>query len=129
MHSDFLLGVLSHRDLVLHSDGQAVRAFCYLADAVAGLFTVLLKGSTGTAYNVGNPAGALSIRALADLLAGLGAGGPLKVSHEGQPASGYLPSPIPVNVPDVTRLRALGWQPVWSPKDGFARTLASFRLS
>ncbi|HRI80972.1 MAG TPA: NAD-dependent epimerase/dehydratase family protein [Opitutaceae bacterium] len=129
VHSDFLLGVLSHRDLVLHSDGQAVRAFCYLADAVAGLFTVLLKGSTGTAYNVGNPAGALSIRALADLLAGLGAGGPLKVSHEGQPASGYLPSPIPVNVPDVTRLRALGWQPVWSPKDGFARTLASFRLS
>lgn len=127
VYADLVRDVVKNRDLVLHSDGKAVRAFCYLADAVAGLFTVLLKGSSGTAYNVGNPAGALSIRELADLLAGFGSEGPLKVSHAGQPAAGYLPSPIPVNVPDVTRLRALGWQPVWSPKDGFARTLAFFR--
>lgn len=129
VYADLVRDVLHNRDLVLHSDGKAVRAFCYLADAVAGLFTVLLKGASGTAYNVGNPAGALSIRELADLLAGLGSATPLKVTHAGQPASGYLPSPIPVNVPDVTRLRALGWQPVWSPKDGFARTLAAFRSS
>ncbi|MDQ5977373.1 MAG: NAD-dependent epimerase/dehydratase family protein [Verrucomicrobiota bacterium] len=128
-HADLVRDVLRQQDLVLRSDGKAVRAFCYLADAVAGLFTVLLKGASGTAYNVGNPAGALSIRELADLLAGLGFGSPLKVSHAGQPAAGYLPSPIPVNVPDVTRLRALGWQPVWAPRDGFARTLASFRSS
>jgi UDP-glucuronate decarboxylase len=129
VYADLVRDVLQGRDLVLHSDGKAVRAFCYLADAVAGLFTVLLKGAAGTAYNVGNPSGALSIRELADLLAGLGSGSPLKVSHAGQPATGYLPSPIPVNVPDVTRLRALGWQPVWAPRDGFARTLASFRSS
>lgn len=129
VYADLVRDVLQGRDLVLHSDGKAVRAFCYLADAAAGLFTVLLKGVSGTAYNVGNPAGALSVRELADLLAGLGSGNPLKVSHAGQPASGYLPSPIPVNVPDVTRLRALGWQPQWSPRDGFARTLASFRSS
>jgi UDP-glucuronate decarboxylase len=127
VYADLVRDVLQGRDLLLHSDGKAVRAFCYLADAVAGLFTVLLKGKTGTAYNVGNPAGALSIRELAGLLAGLGSGGPLKVSHAGQPAAGYLPSPIPVNVPDVTCLRALGWQPAWSPQDGFARTLAFFR--
>jgi UDP-glucuronate decarboxylase len=104
-----------------------VRAFCYLADAVAGFFTVLLRGAAGTAYNVGNPAGALSIRALADLLAGLGRSTPLTVTHAGRPAAGYLPSPIPVNVPDITRLRALGWQPARLPRDGFARTLAYFR--
>ncbi len=127
VYADLVRDVVHNRDLVLHSDGKAVRAFCYLADAVAGLFTVLLKGSSGTAYNVGNPAGALSIRELADLLAGLSSGGPLKVSHAGQPAAGYLPSPIPVNVPNVTRLRALGWQPLWSPREGFARTLAFFR--
>lgn len=129
VYADLVRDVLQGRDLVLHSDGKAVRAFCYLADAVAGLFTVLLKGVSGTAYNVGNPAGALSIRALADLLAGLGSGSPLKVSHAGQPATGYLPSPIPVNVPDVTRLRSLGWQPQWAPREGFERTLASFRSS
>lgn len=128
VYADLVRDVVSHRDLVLHSEGKAVRAFCYLADAVAGLFTVLLKGEGGVAYNVGNPDGALSIRDLADLLAGLAPGNPLKVTHAGRPAAGYLPSPIPSNVPDVTRLRALGWQPKWSPKDGFLRTLTYFRL-
>lgn len=129
VYADFVRAVVQGKNIELTSDGKAVRAFCYLADAVAGLFTVLLKGTSDTAYNVGNPGAALSIRELADLLAGLGSGGPLKVSYAGQPTSGYLPSPIPVNVPNVDRLRALGWQPVWAPKDGFARTLAAFRSS
>ena len=127
VYADLVRDVVQGRDLMLHSDGTAVRAFCYLADAVAGFFTVLLKGTAGTAYNVGNPAGALSIRGLADLLAGLGQGSPLKVTCTGRPTTGYLPSPIPVNVPDVNRLRALGWQPTWEPKDGFARTVAYFQ--
>jgi len=124
--ADFVRDVLDRRELVLHSDGEPVRAFCYLSDAVAGFFTVLLKGSPATAYNVGNPAGALSIRELAELLAGLGDGPRLAIKQGAAPGAGYLPSPIPVNVPDVARLRALGWQPLLLPKEGFARTLKSF---
>jgi UDP-glucuronate decarboxylase len=126
IHADLVRAVIQRRDLVLHSDGRAVRAFCYLADVIAGCFTVLLQGSQATAYNVGNPAGALSIHALATLLASLGGNPPLTVRFSGPPAGGYLPSPIPVNVPDVSRLQALGWQPVWLPSDGFARTVAYF---
>jgi UDP-glucuronate decarboxylase len=127
VYADFVRAVVQRRNIELNSDGKAVRAFCYLADAVAGLFTVLLKDTTGTAYNVGNPAGALSIRELADLLAGLGSGSRLAVKFSVPPTEGYLPSPIPLNVPDVTRLTALGWKPVWPPREGFARTVEYYQ--
>lgn len=127
VYADFVRAVVQRHDIELNSDGKAVRAFCYLADAVAGFFTVLLKGTTGTAYNVGNPAGALSIAELADLLAGLGSGPRLAVKFSGRPTGGYLPSPIPVNVPDVTRLTGLGWKPVWLPREGFARTVEYYQ--
>lgn len=127
VYADFVRDVVQRQALSLHSDGKAVRSFCYLSDAVAGIFTVLLKGATSLAYNVGNPAGALSMRELADLLAGLAEGPRLAVNQTGQPTAGYLPSPIPINVPDVTRLTALGWQPAWLPHEGFARTVQFFQ--
>jgi UDP-glucuronate decarboxylase len=129
IYADLVRDVLAGRDLVLHSDGQAVRAFCYLSDAARGFFTVLLKGVSGTAYNVGNPDGTMSIRNLAKLLADMGSAAPLRVSFAGKPPQGYLPSPIAVNVPDISRMRALGWSPTLLPADGFARTLRFFRES
>jgi UDP-glucuronate decarboxylase len=127
VYADFVRDVVQRQDLTLRSDGKAVRAFCYLSDAVTGFFTVLLKGTTGLAYNVGNPAGALSMRELAELLASLADGSWLAVTQTGQSATGYLPSQIPINVPDVSRLSALGWSPTWLPREGFARTLGFFQ--
>src|SRR4051794_12611231 len=52
--ADLVADILRRRPLTLHGDGRARRAFCYLADAVEGLFTVLLRGDAGRAYNVGS---------------------------------------------------------------------------
>ena len=124
--ADLVRDVIQRRNLVLHSDGRAVRAFCYLADAVAGFFTALLHGESGQAYNVGNPAGALSIRELAELLAGLFPERGLRVEYRARPEAGHLPSPIAVNCPNIDRIAALGWQPRCSPREGFSRTIRSF---
>ena len=125
--SDFVADVVAGRDLVMRSDGLASRAFCYLADTVEGLFTILLKGAPATAYNVGNDQGELRVLDLAELLAGLEPALGLKIRREGRPGADYLPSPIRRGCPDVTRLRALGWAPVTSPREGFLRTIRSFR--
>jgi nucleoside-diphosphate-sugar epimerase len=53
--ADFARDILRGGPIVLHSDGAARRCFCYLADATAAFFTVLLKGGDGQAYNVANP--------------------------------------------------------------------------
>ncbi len=124
--ADFVNDVVNHRNLILRSDGKAVRAFCYLSDAVAGFFTVLLKGEQAAAYNVGNPGGVISIGDLADLLAGLFPDLKLEVERTAQLGGGYMPSPISINFPNIDRLISLGWKPSYSPREGFFRTINYF---
>jgi nucleoside-diphosphate-sugar epimerase len=110
VYADFVADVLAGRDLTLSSDGAARRAFCYLADAVAGFFTVLLKGAVGEAYNVGNPEGETSILELAKLLAGLCSEKRLQVRTDTEHRRpGYLPSAVDRHRPNVEKIGALGW--------------------
>ena len=125
--ADFVSDIAHGRDIILKSEGTAVRAFCYLSDAVTGFFTVLLHGSQATAYNVGNPDGAISIRDLADLLVGLFPERKLAVQRDmNSYAAGYMPSAISINCPNVDRLRELGWRPHFSVAEGFRRTVLHF---
>jgi UDP-glucuronate decarboxylase len=50
---DFARDVLAGRDVVLLSSGAPTRTFCYVSDAVAGYYRVLVRGRPGEAYNVG----------------------------------------------------------------------------
>lgn len=125
--ADFVANIVRGEDIALKSDGSARRAFCYLADAVTGFFTALLKGEAGRAYNVANPDGDLSIRELADLLVELFPEKTLKVVHaEGTITPGYIPSPVAACLPNIDRMAALGWRPSTNVRDGFLRTVKSY---
>ncbi len=121
--ADFVRDLVNRRNITLRSDGKAVRAFCYLSDGVRAFFTVLLKGQPGQAYNAGNPAATCTIGELADTLVTLFPEWNLRVERSGNPAAGYLPSPVSISVPNVDRLMALGWQARFSIREGFARTV------
>jgi UDP-glucuronate decarboxylase len=125
--ADFVSNVVRGQDIIMKGDGSAVRAFCYLADAIAGFFTVLLKGSPAQAYNVGNDEGKICISELAKLLVDMFPGKHLKIIRKKNGfAPGYLKSKILVNVPDTSKIRQLGWRPFYSLKEGFSRTVRSF---
>ncbi|MFN0171036.1 MAG: NAD-dependent epimerase/dehydratase family protein [Bryobacteraceae bacterium] len=62
---DFSRDVLDGKDIVMLSDGLAKRTFCYVADAVAGYFKVLVAGRPGEAYNIGVEAPEISMSELA----------------------------------------------------------------
>ena len=127
VYADFVADVLAGRDITLHSDGSAQRVFCYLADAVAGFFTVLIEGAVGEAYNVGNDQAETSILELATLLASLHPGKRLDVRVDAERRSpGYLPGAADRLRPNIEKIEALGWQPVTPLREGFERTLASF---
>jgi nucleoside-diphosphate-sugar epimerase len=64
VQADFAANVVRGENIVLNSDGAAMRTYTYVADAVAGLFTALLVGRD-RAYNVADPQGMVSIRELA----------------------------------------------------------------
>jgi len=125
--ADFVRDILKGGPIVLQSDGSARRSFCYLADATLGFFTVLLNGTSGEAYNVANPEGECSIAELADRLAAEYRSEGMTVERRHRTDSTYVPSPILSTVPNVDKLKALGWQTSWSIENGFRRTVDSYR--
>lgn len=125
--ADFTADVLARRPITLRSSGASTRSFCYLSDSVIGFFTVLFLGDVGCAYNVGDDAGEISIRGLAELLVALFPERGLSVKTESRSADDqYLISRVERSCPDISRLRRLGWQPTTTLEEGFRRTVASY---
>ena len=125
--ADFVADIVHRRDISMNSDGAARRAFCYISDAIRGLFYVLFNGQAGSPYNVANPAGDLSIYELAQLLTGLYPDLGLQVIRRGIDSSKpYLPSHFARLLPDVTQLEALGWKAMVPPAAGFKKMVESY---
>lgn len=125
--ADFIADVVRRQPIVLKSDGSATRAFCYLADATTGFFTVLLKGEPGQAYNVGNDNAECSISELAEMLVGLFPERGLSVVKQARaPDDPYVQSRLERSCPDISLARSLGWNPETMPADGFDRTIRTF---
>ncbi len=124
--ADFVTDLIARRNIVLKSDGSARRPFCYLADSVAGIFTVLLKGSNGEAYNLGADSDT-SVLELAEMLCRLFPDRNCKVvRRERQPGDPYIPSSNSAGFFDLSKIRSLGWQPTTGIEEGFWRTVKSY---
>lgn len=125
--ADFVAAAVQGRNITLTSDGSARRAFCYLADATEAFFAVLLKGQSAWPYNVGNPDGERSILQLAQTVVNLVPEKNLTVEIKPQARpEGYIPSKVARNLPDISRVSALGWTPRTTVEQGFLRTIRSF---
>lgn len=124
--SDFISDVVHGRNIVMKSTGDAVRAFCYITDAVSALLTLLLKGKAGEAYNVANEAEPVPIREAARQLVSLFPERDLKVVFDipKEMSQGY--SKMGRVALDTGKLEALGWKPAVTLKDGMKRTVESF---
>lgn len=127
--SDFCKNILNNENIVLKSDGSAKRSFCYVADAIQAYFLVLLKGEPATAYNVGgDEPHEISIRDLSEMLVGLYPDKELKVIldiNENDLTYTKMRTPQKQVLPDLSRIRSLGWDLSTSVKDSFKRTIDS----
>jgi nucleoside-diphosphate-sugar epimerase len=127
VYADFISDIVNDRDIIMKGNGNAMRAFCYIADAIIGFFTVLLKGENGEAYNVGNPDGELSIKELAHTLISLFPEKKLKVvEFHKPPDNNYLQSNNSRMCPDISKIKTLGWTPHYNVQEGFKRTIESY---
>ncbi len=127
VYADFISDILENKNIVMKSDGKAVRAFCYSADATTGFFTALLLGGNSEAYNIGNADGTSTISDLAETLVTLFPEKKLSVEKWKPPVDGsYLPSSVSVIVPNTSKINSLGWNAGISVKTGFQRTIKSY---
>lgn len=126
--ADFVANIVNKQNIILNSDGSAIRPFCYLTDATLGFLTILLNGENGQAYNIGNPNEEYSILELANTLVNLYPELRLKViMNKSTDTNSYLKSPIKRNSPNIEKAKKLNWEPIVSVKEGFKRTIESFR--
>lgn len=119
--AQFLRKALAGEDIVMKSPGSQIRSYCYAADAVAALITLLLRGEAGLAYNVADPASTVTIRQYAQTLAELSG---VALRFELPPDAeqkGY--STVSRAVQDPSKLMKLGWAPRYDLKSGLYRTL------
>ncbi len=123
--ADFISDAVNSRNIVLKSEGLAERAFCYVTDAVAAIFTAMLKGECGEAYNLANETEPTAIRDVAQMLSDLFPERNIKVVFEiSGDSSGYC-NYTRVGL-DTSKLEALGWKPQVKLIDGLRNTVVSF---
>ena len=53
--------IKSNKPLEVYGTGNQTRTFCYITDAITGLFKAILKGKPGETYNIGNPKPEVSV--------------------------------------------------------------------
>ena len=119
--SQFFRKALKGEDIVLKSSGETVRSHCYAVDAAAGMLKVLLEGERGEAYNISDPDSVVSIRCVAELIAGEAGQKVCFDIPEETERRGY--SKVNRAVLDSGKLFALGWRPQTDLQRGVHSTL------
>ena len=123
--ADFIGDAVNGRDITLNSTGDAVRAFCYLSDAVTALILLALRGESGTPYNLSNETEPYPIRDVAAMICEEQTRHNIRVVFSGQqPTAGYCAYKRVAL--DNSRITALGFTPTVSLREGIRRTLESF---
>ncbi len=125
--ADFVFNIVNNQNIEIKSDGSALRAYCYLKDAILGYFYILFKGTFGEVYNVGNPFQEYNVKDLATTLIELFPEKSLRLElNPAYSSAEYIPSTINRFLPDITKIQALGWNPTSDIQTGFYRTILSY---
>ena len=112
--SEFIRNVIEKEDIVLQTD------------AIGALLLAATKGNDHY-YNIANLDNLISIRDLAELIAGLDVSGRTKVRYVNQEEQKLKYLPFKLGIMNVDRILALGWRPQVGLKEAFRYTLESFQ--
>lgn len=99
---------MQNQDIILRTTGESTRMYLYTTDALTAIYSVLLFGRSGEAYNAANENTYSSIKEMAGLVAGL-AEAQIGVSIQVDPGAPFPPEHhLPL---DTSKLKSLGWSP------------------
>lgn len=102
--ADFIIKAVNGEDIQILSDGSARRGFCYIADAVSQIISVLQSGKPGEVYNIGNDKH-VSIKELADIVAE-NSSNKIHVVIKNEVPDYLIHSPQ-ISCPDVNKVKSL----------------------
>lgn len=119
--SQFIKKAINNEDIVLKSEGKQHFSYTYVADAVAGLLTVLLHGENGVAYNVSSEKTNVHLRDFAQICA----------DYNGRKVVFDLPTETEARGYSVAmqaimsneRIKGIGFLPYYDMADAVRRTI------
>lgn len=120
--SQFMQKAVFDENIILKSTGKQRFSYCYIADAVSGILKIMLDGQDGEAYNVSDDDESLNLGDYADFIATL-AGKSVQYQIEDN-ASVSCASYALV---DTAKLKELGWEPLFTVKEGLERTYKIYK--
>ena len=112
----------SDGSITMLGNGQQVRAFCHIDDFVAGFMCLFDKGEHREIYNIGAPEPVRIIQ-LADLIS-------VFLRKEKKLFIDHVPAPegeTRYRCPDITKIRALGYEPRITLADGLPAVVRWYR--
>ena len=120
-HAQFIRNALNHENIVLKSKGEQRRTYCYVVDAVSGMFKVLFDGVKGEIYNISNEKSVASIADVAHACADITGTKVIFDMPDEIEAKGFSRSKDCIL--DNTKLKNLGWNAKFSLHDGLMETI------
>ena len=119
--SKFIRKSITSQDIVLKSEGTQYYSYTYVADAVSGLLTVVLKGKNGEAYNIADEASDIMLKDLAKILADLAKKKVVfELPDEVEKAGYSMATKARLN---GEKLQGLGWKASYDIKSGLEKTV------
>lgn len=118
--AQFAKSVMNGTDIILHTQGESAKPYCYTMDCVSAILYILLKGKNGDAYNVANQDTYISIKGMAEFLCGE-FNPQTSVIVEVHPEMGY--APVTKLHLSSEKLMKLGWKPQYTLREMFDRLI------
>lgn len=123
----FLRNALNGENIVLKSAGTQMRSYCYIADCVSVILSVLINGKSGEAYNSANPDSRITIAGFAQKVADISGGKVIFVDPTAKEAADR--TPIERQVLSAKKVMDLGWKGCYTIEQGIANTLKILKES
>ncbi len=121
--AQFARSVMRGEDIVLHTTGESMGNYCYIADAVRAIFLLLEKGESGEAYTVVNEEMTMQIKDMAALVTNEFSNGKSKLVFNIPETNihGYA-APTKMRL-SGEKLRSLGWTPTVNMIEAYRRMM------
>lgn len=119
--SQFIKKAVDGENIVLKSAGTQYYSYTYVADAVSGFLTVLLKGENGEAYNIADEASDIMLKDLAKIIADF-AGKEVVFELPDETEKAGFSKATKARL-DGSKLKTLGWTAKYDIQQGLERTV------
>lgn len=126
VYAQFIRNVLRGEDIVMKSTGEQYRSWCYVVDCVSALLYILLKGECGEAYNIADAESNISIRELAETIAGISKQKVVVDAPDANEKKGF--NVVKRSVFSIEKLEKLNWKPKMHLADGLSSTIKTLQV-